>query len=66
METSYGLKYELVTEINPEWNAFDKVIAETHLSNYGIIIVDSKYMLPIDNEYDLDQIYKIIESTKQK
>lgn len=64
METSYGLKFELVKEINPQWDDYNKTLAECHLQNAGVIIVDTKYEVPIDNEFDLDEIYRMIETQK--
>lgn len=64
METSYGLKIELVKEINPQWDDYNKAVAECHLQNAGVIIVDTKYEVPIDNEFDLDEIYRMIETQK--
>lgn len=60
-ETSYGLKFELVEEINPQWDNYNKTIAECHLQNVGVIIVDTKYHYPIDNDYDLDEIYWMLK-----
>jgi hypothetical protein len=64
METSYGLKFELVKEINPQWDDYNKTMAECHLQNAGVIIVDTKYEVPIDNEFDLDEIYRMLETQK--
>ncbi len=33
MKTSYGLEFDTVTEINPEWSGYDKTIAGCHLAN---------------------------------
>lgn len=62
METSYGLKFELLKEINPQWDDYNKTVAECHLQNAGVIIVDPEYQTPIDNEYDLDEIYSLLET----
>lgn len=62
METSYGLKFELLKEINPTWDNYDKTVAQCHLKDVGVIIVDTEYHNPIDNEYDLDEIYRILET----
>lgn len=64
MKTSYGLEFNLVKEIDPEWSDYDRLVAGCHLDNVGIIIVDCKYGKPIDNEYDLDKIYRIVENMK--
>lgn len=45
------------TEINDNWNGYNKSIAECHLSNYGVIFLDD-YDCPIDNEYELEELYE--------
>lgn len=64
MEASYGLKFELVKEINPQWDDYNKTVAECHLQNAGVIIVDIEYQTPIDDEFDLDEIYRMLETQK--
>ena len=49
MRTSYGLEFNTVKEINPEWSDYDKTIAECHLANTGVVIVDTEHGQPIDN-----------------
>lgn len=66
METLYGLKFELLKEINPQWDDYNKTVAQCHLKNAGGIIVDSEYHTPIDNDYDLDEIYRILETKKSE
>ena len=61
MKTSYGLEFDTVTEINPEWSDYDKTIAGCHLANARVVIVDTEYGQPIDNEHDLEEIYRILE-----
>lgn len=61
MKTS-GLKFELLKEIDPTWENYDKTVAQCHIKNVGVIIVDTEYHKPIDNEYDLDEIYRILEA----
>ena len=56
MKTSYGFEFNTVTEIDPEWSDYDKKVAECHLANAGVVIVDAEYGQPIDNEYDLEEI----------
>lgn len=56
MKTSYGLEFDTVTEINPEWSGYDKTIAGCHLANARVVIVDTEYGQPIDNEHDLEEI----------
>ena len=43
MKTSYGLEFDTVTEINPEWSDYDKTIAGCHLANARVVIVDTEY-----------------------
>ena len=64
MKTSYGLEFDTVTEINPEWSDYDKTIAGCHLANARVVIVDTEYGQPIDNEHDLEEIYRILEKKK--
>ena len=62
MKTSYGLEFNI---INPEeierYCGYDKAVAECHIENCGKIIIDI-YEQPIDNEYDLEEIYNIINN----
>ena len=60
MKTSYGLEFNTVTKINPQWSGYDRTVAECHLANAGVIIVDAVHGLPIDNEHDLDEIYGML------
>ena len=64
MKTSYGLEFNTVTEINPQWSNYDKTVAKNHLANVGVIVVDAEYGQPIDNECDLEEIYPMIEKEK--
>lgn len=64
MKTSYGLEFDTVTEIDPEWSDYDKTIAGCHFANAGVVIVDTEYGQPIDNEHDLEEIYRILEKKK--
>ena len=62
METSYGLKYNILPKEEVEqFEGYDKVVAQCHVANCGCIIVDTVYNQPIDNEYDLEEIYDIID-----
>ncbi len=53
-----------------EFEGYDRVVAQAHLANCGYIIVSTEYGDPIDNEYDLEEIYNNInylgESIKRK
>lgn len=64
MQTSYGMEFNLVNEIDPTWGEYDKTVASCHLANVGVIIVDVEYGHPIDNEHDLEEIYRIVEDRK--
>ena len=61
MKTAYGLEFQLIHEINPRWNDYEKSVAKCHLANYGVIITDIAYGSPIDNEYDLEEINYVIK-----
>lgn len=61
MKTSYGLEFNTVTEIDPDWSDYDKMVAKCHLANIGAVIVDAEYGQPIDNECDLEEIYAMLE-----
>lgn len=43
-------------KINNAWNNYDKSVAKCHLSNYGIIFLDS-FSLPVDDQYQTDELY---------
>lgn len=47
-----------------EWSGYDKTIAGCHLANARVVIVDTEYGQPIDNEHDLEEIYRILEKKK--
>lgn len=64
MKTSYGLEFNTVTEINPDWGDYDEMVAKCHLANIGAVIVDPEYGQPIDNEHDLGEIYAMLEKEK--
>lgn len=44
-------------EISSEWPEYDKMIALSQLTNYGVIYLD-EYNLPIDDEYLLEELVK--------
>jgi len=61
--TSYGLKFEtLPKEDVDKFDGYDKCVAECHIQNCGCIIIDAEYKDPIDNEYDLAEIYSMLEN----
>ena len=63
MKTSYGLEFELLTASELDrFNGYDRVVAECQIANCGRIIVDVIYQQPIDNEYDLEEIYNLINA----
>ena len=53
--TKYGIEYQLTDVINERWMGYHKKVAESHLTNYGVVIAD-EYGNPIDNQFDIDQI----------
>lgn len=65
MKTSYGLEFRLQDkEYLDKLEGYDKVVARTHLANSGKIITHPNGE-PIDNEYDLDEIYGIIKRQRR-
>jgi len=63
MKTSYGLEFQTLTaEELDKFDGYDRVAAECHIANCGSIIVDTVYHQPIDNEYDLEEIYKLLNT----
>ena len=69
IEESYGqlvtgLKYETLdpSELD-RFSDYDKSVASCHIANCGRIIVYAGTMEPIDNEYDLEEIYKEIQKS---
>ena len=59
-KTSYGLEFALKEfdkiKIDDE---YDRVVARTHVANCGFVISRRNEIL--DNEYDLNEIYSMIE-----
>ena len=63
MKTSYGLEFKVLSaEEIDRFEGYDRAIAQCHIANCGNIIVDADYEQPIDNEYDLEQIYSILNA----
>lgn len=50
-----GIEFRVEEFVDPSWPAYDRSVAEAMLSNYGEIYVD-RYGLPIDDEYDQEEI----------
>lgn len=65
-EMMYSNQYDTVdaSEID-KFDGYDKAVAQCHIANVGCIIVYPGTMEPIDNEYDLEEIYKDIERSKR-
>lgn len=61
-----GLEYETLdpSEID-KFDGYDRTVAQCHIDNVGRIIVYKGTMEPIDNEYDLGEIYNEIENSAQ-
>lgn len=51
--------------IKNSWEEYDKVIAQSHLNNFGIIFLD-EYNLPIDNLFELEELYQIYQQENKK
>mgnify|MGYP000594548809 CR=1 FL=1 len=64
MKTSYGLEFDTVTEINPEWSDYGQDDSRMSPGQCRVVIVDTEYGQPIDNEHDLEEIYRILEKKK--
>ena len=43
------------TKIDTNWNQYDKVVALSHLNNFGAIYCEIEHGTPIDNEYEVEQ-----------
>lgn len=63
MKTQYGLNFLIMNaEKIGRFSGYDKSVAECHIANYGFIIVYAERPSePIDNEYDLEEIYGILK-----
>lgn len=62
MKTSYGLEFKVLEpEMIENFSGYDRTVAECHVKNCGKIIVDALYEEPIDNEYDLEEIYPMVD-----
>ena len=63
MKTSCGLEFMILpTEELNSFEGYDKCVANCHIAICGSIIVDTTYQQPIDNEYDLEEIYHLINA----
>ena len=63
MKTSYGLEFKVLNaEEIDRFEGYNRTIVQCHIANCGNIIVDADYEQPIDNEYDLEQIYSILNA----
>lgn len=71
-ETSYGMKFLAITPKEWEvlrpltyqcnWSDYDRLMVEMHIGNCGYGILSAEYQTPIDNEYDLAEIYTMLET----
>ena len=52
--------------IKNSWSDYDKTIAQSHLNNFGIIFLDDQYNLPIDNLFELEELYRIYKKEEKK
>lgn len=62
-QTESGLSYKKLdpSEID-RFDGYDKTVAQCQIMNCGYIIVDVEYGDPIDDEYELDEIYNQINN----
>jgi hypothetical protein len=66
MKTSYGLEFDILPkEEVGSFEGYDKVVAQCHIANCGCIIVETRYHQPVDNEYDLEEIYGMLEQVER-
>lgn len=71
-KTYYGLEYYLISPsswllLRPltyecGWTDYDREQVEMHIKTCGYGILDAEDQVPIDNEYDLDEIYSCVEN----
>ena len=69
-KTSYGLEYTTITKeewdtLEPlthecNWTDYDRMMVGIQIANCGYGILSTEYGTPIDNEYDLEEIYKTL------
>ena len=63
MKTSYGLEFKFLDAVEASrFDGYDRMVAECQIANCRKIIVDVIYQQPIDNEYDLEEIYNILNA----
>ena len=63
MKTTYGLGFMILpAEELDRFEGYDRSVAECQIANCGSIVVDITYQQPIDNEYDLEEIYNLINA----
>lgn len=61
MKTDNGLEFKIISASELiKFDGYDKCVAECHIRNCGRIIIDAIYEQPIDNEYDLEEIYSML------
>ena len=60
------IDYKLLSpEYISRFQGYDRAVADCQIANCGRIVVDSTYEQPIDNEYDLDEIYGLIKNIRE-
>ena len=50
--------------VSESWNEYEQVVGGNQLLNFGIIFLD-KYNKPIDNEYELEELYEKYQEVKK-
>jgi len=65
--TNYGLQFIPITKEEWEilngtnWSEYNKEQVRIHFMNGKYAFLDSEYFTPIDNEYDLEELYQMEE-----
>lgn len=58
--TRSGIVYDIMgPNMIDTFFGYDYEVARCHINNYGVIVID-EYGYPIDNEFDLDDIFEEI------
>ena len=75
MKTSYGLQViatkdletalRLTREVDAFQDSYNRNILDMQFKNCGWYIINEGYAEPVDSEYDLEEIYKMLETVKK-
>lgn len=50
--------------VSESWSEYEQVVGRNQLLNFGVIFLD-KYNKPIDNEYELEELYEKYQEVKK-